>query len=110
MITVYYLQACPGCMTHALPHAQDETAAAEGAPGAAALQKLLGSFLEDVRSSLGDGTLQPFLEDLAAPAAAQEAALLAELAAQRDTLAARLARFKQVPSGGSAALHAKACS
>ena len=66
----------------------------EGAPGAPALEKLLGSFLDDVRAALGDGTLQAG-ED-AAMTDAQEARLLAELAAKRDSLAARLARFKQV--------------
>jgi hypothetical protein len=83
-------------MTRArLPHAQDEAAAAGGAPGGAALRQLLGSFLGDVRAALGDGMLQPG-EDAAAAAAAQEAALLAELAGQRDSLAVRLARFQQV--------------
>ena len=63
--------------------------------GAPALEKLLGSFLDDVRAALGDGTLQAG-EDAAAMTDAQEARLLAELAAKRDSLAARLARFKQV--------------
>lgn len=90
------LEACARGMTCLCMHAQDEAAAAEGAPGGAALQQLLGSFLEDVRASLGDGSLQPGGEDAGAAAAAQEARLLAELAAQRDTLAVRLVRFKQV--------------
>ena len=76
---------------------QDEVRSAEGQPGAELLQKALGMFLEDIRASLGNGTLQ-CAENASALSAGLEHQnkIHAELETQKAVLTARLERFLEV--------------
>ena len=76
---------------------QDEVRSAEGQPGAELLQKALGTFLDDIRASLGNGTLQCSEQAAAASAGLErQQKLRAELETQKAVLTARLERFLEV--------------
>ncbi len=76
---------------------QDEIRSAEGQPGVELLQKALATFMDDIRVSLGNGTLQCG-DDASAAAAGieRQQKLRAELETQKTILTARLERFQKV--------------
>ncbi|KAK9907265.1 hypothetical protein WJX75_000230 [Coccomyxa subellipsoidea] len=89
---------------------EDEVRSAEGQPGAELLQKALGTFLDDIRASLGNGTLQCSEQAVTASAGLErQQKLRAELETQKAVLTARLERFleeeaewNELLQGGSA--------
>ena len=87
---------------------QDEVRSAEGQPGAELLQKALGTFLDDIRASLGNGTLQCSEQAVTASAGLErQQKLRAELETQKAVLTARLERFLEVhksPLSGSSSM------
>ncbi|EIE18278.1 hypothetical protein COCSUDRAFT_60470 [Coccomyxa subellipsoidea C-169] len=75
---------------------QDEIRRAKGQPGVELLQKALATFMDDIRVSLGNGTLQCG-DDASAAAAGieRQQKLRAELETQKTVLTARLERFQK---------------